>query len=158
MMADTLDNLQRIPRELLYIGLDDLDEPTRSKLLPLLADLPQVPDATNSAQLIGPPSITLPCLAVLARHIVQGLRDHNLTLAHDRARLTAERRKLLFYDSAGLSTSDARLARECVLCLADASEADVHLLLLRERAGLASFISARTALRELSQWRQISLS
>jgi hypothetical protein len=127
-------------------------------LLPLLADLPLVPDAASSAQLIGPPSITLPCLAVLARHIVQGLRDHNLTLAHDRTRLKAERRKLLFYDHAGLSISDARLTRECVLCLADASSADVDLLLQRDQSGLASLITTSQPIERLSHWRQVPLS
>ena len=30
------------------------------------------------------PEVTLPCLAVVARHVGQGLRDYNLSLAHDR--------------------------------------------------------------------------
>ena len=71
-------------------------------------------------------------VSVLARHIVQGLRDHNLTLAHDRSRLRAERRKLLFYDHTGRGADD-RLSRERVLCLANVDASDVERLLTRER-------------------------
>src|SRR5918994_4072300 len=101
--------MRRLPRDLLYITLDDLPASSRAALLPMLADLPRVPTAADSCQLIGPSAATLPCLAVLARHVVQGLRDYNLTLAHDRGLLRAERRKLLFYDEAAVleDTTDA---------------------------------------------------
>ena len=85
-----LTGIVRIPRELLYVGFDDLASlgvpaSAQAALRALVADLPLVPDATSSAQLIGARSVALPCLAALARHVVQGLRDHNLTLAHDRS-------------------------------------------------------------------------
>lgn len=147
--------MRRIPRDLLYITLDDLGEPWRSRLLPLLADLPQVPTVSDSALLLGRPEVTLPCLAVVARHIVQGLRDFNLTLAHDRSRLHAERRKLLFLDSAALL--DGPPASESVLCLAEAAPACAELLLQRERAGLASFVTAARVLPGLKHWRSIVL-
>ena len=102
-----LTGIVRIPRELLYVGFDDLASlgvpaSAQAALRALVADLPLVPDGASSAQLIGARSVALPCLAALARHVVQGLRDHNLTLAHDRPRLRAERRKLLFYDAAAV--------------------------------------------------------
>ena len=70
--------LTRIPRELLHVGLDDLStlgvpDQARAALRALLADLPRVPDASLSAQLIGSREVTLPCLAVLARHA--GLKE-----------------------------------------------------------------------------------
>src|SRR6185369_7831082 len=94
--------LVRIPRHLLHIALDDLPPGSRAKLVPLLADLPLVPDASVSAQLIGPAEATLACLAVLARHVGQGLRDANLAIAHDRERLSQQRHKLVFLTHADL--------------------------------------------------------
>jgi hypothetical protein len=69
--------LVRIPRHLLHLGLDDLaslgvGQSTRDALRAVLADLPLMPDARSSAQLVGHPAVMLPCLAVLARHIGQG--------------------------------------------------------------------------------------
>src|SRR5947209_3211349 len=100
--------LVQIPKHLLHVALDDLSQlgvPTaaRAALRALLADLPLVPEASSSAQLIGPPAIALPCLAVLARHVGQGLRDQNLAIAHDRERLAAERAKLLFLPADALA-------------------------------------------------------
>jgi hypothetical protein len=39
--------MDRIPRHLLYITLDDLPDGSRAALLPLLADLPRVPTALD---------------------------------------------------------------------------------------------------------------
>jgi hypothetical protein len=147
--------MRRIPRELLYITLDDLPSLWRARLLPLLADLPQVPTASDSALLVGPSDVTLPCLAVLARHIVQGLRDYNLTLAADRAQLHAKRRKLLFVDEAALLDG---VPTEAVLCLADATSASRMLLVQREHMGLASFITLQTLLPALGNWRCVDLT
>ena len=158
--------LVRIPRHLLHVGLDDLSrlgvaESARDALRALLADLPAVPDASTSAQLIGPGHVTLPSLAVLARHVGQGLRDHNLTLAHDRPRLRAERRKLIFLDgetlAAVVAAGDRRPAREAVLCVAEATPTLRELLATREAAGLASFLTAPAPLPELCHWRHVHL-
>jgi len=82
-----------------------------------------------------------------------GLRDYNLTLAHDRPRLKTEPCKLLFFDS--LAVTDARSAalREAVLCLHQATPADGELLLTRHASGLASFITAQRPLAGLPHWR-----
>jgi len=128
----------------------------------LLADLPAVPDAAFSAQLVGPPETTLPCLAVLARHVGQGLRDHNLTLAHDRPRLRAARGKLVFLDGAALAevvaAGDERPAREAVLCLAGVTSGSCQLLAAREALRLASFVTTLAPLPCLSHWRRVHLS
>jgi hypothetical protein len=154
--------LVRIPRRLLHIELSDLTEQARDALRALLADLPLVPDGSLSAQLIGPPDATLPALAVLARHIGQGLRDHNLSFAHDRPRLRAERQKLVFLDEATLlevvGAGNARPSREAVLFVADATPSVEALLSAREAAGLASFVTSNAPLRRLAHWRQVHLS
>lgn len=154
--------MQRIPRELLYITLDDLPprgvpDAGRLALRSLLADLPQVPDATSSAQLIGPPEWTLPCLAVLARHMVQGLRDFNLTLAHDRPRLKADRRKLLFFDSVALRQRRSEALREAVLCVHQPLPCDVDMLHARDAARLATLVSTERRIDALAGWRVVSL-
>jgi len=128
----------------------------------LLAHLPAVPDAALNAQLVGPPETTLPCLAVLARHVGQGLRDYNLTLAHDRPRLRAARGKLIFLDGAALAevvaSGDERPAREAVLCLAGAMPDLCQLLAAREAMQLASFVTAPAPMPCLSHWRRVHLS
>ena len=158
--------LVRIPRDLLHVGLDDLTglgvpDQARAALRGLLADLPLVPDAALSTQLIGPRQITVPCLAVLARHVGQGLRDHNLSLAHDRARLHVERRKLAFMDAeaiaAGLASGDERPATEAVLFVVNCTPRLLDLLAARESAGLASFVTAVKALPRLAHWRTVNL-
>jgi hypothetical protein len=156
--APSLSSLVRIPRELLHIGFDDLTAHgvppiAADALRALLADLPLVPAARDSAQLIGARAITLPCLAVLARHVVQGLRDHNLSLAHDRPRLRAERRKLLFLDSDAFRAAEP----EAVVCIVDATAAIVDPLIQREATGLASFVATEAPLEALRHWRQVSL-
>ncbi len=149
--------MRRIPRHLLHITLDDLPAQVRSRVLPLIADLPRVPTAADSALLIGPSATTLPALAVVARHVVQGLRDHNLSLAHDRDRLRLERRKLLFVDPAGVD-SDPGVRDVCVLCLVDADAAMEPLLAARRAAGLASFVTAPVPLPFASDWRVVDVS
>jgi hypothetical protein len=146
--------MRRIPRHLLHITLDDLPVALRSALLPLLADLPQLPTAADSAVLIGPSAVTLPALAVLARHVVQGLRDYNLTLAHDRQRLRAERRKLQFYDASAFLSAPP--PAEAVLCLAGGTPDVAPLVLEREAARLATFITSAQPLGALAHWRQIT--
>lgn len=159
--------LIRIPRHLLHVGLDDLSglavpEQARAALRALLAELPIVPDATLSAQLVGPRVVSLPCLAVLARHVGQGLRDRNLSLMHDRARLRAERQKLLFLDADALAevvaAGDSRPMREAILFVADAAPPVCEILATREAGGLASFVTATTPLRALSHWRHVALA
>ncbi|MDQ6670733.1 MAG: hypothetical protein M3069_08265 [Chloroflexota bacterium] len=159
--------LVRIPRDLLHVELDDLPrlgvpDSARAALRGLLADLPLVPDASLSAQLVGPPEITLPCLAVLARHVGQGLRDHNLSLAHDRPRLHLDRRKLIFMDAeavaAAAATGDERPAREAVLFVVECTQHVLDLLATRESAGLVSFISARSGLQRLDHWRSLRIT
>jgi hypothetical protein len=155
-----------IPRHLLQVSLDDLPafgvhEPARRALRSLLADLPMVPDASLSAQLIGPSDVALPCLAVLARHIGRGLRDTNLALAHDRARLAEQRHKLVFLDASSLSklleSGDARPALETVVFVMEATPDLSSLLAQREAAGLASFVTASAPLSALGHWRTLQL-
>jgi hypothetical protein len=151
-----------MPREFLHITLDDLPQlgvpdAARAALRSLLADLPQVPDATLSAQLIGPRKIALPCLAVLARHVGQGLRDHNLSLAHDRPRLHLERRKLAFLDAAALATRDPALATEAVLFVLDCTPELLDRLATRDSTGQATFITATAPLPGLAHWRTVNL-
>jgi hypothetical protein len=111
--------------------------------------------------LVGQPEVTLPCLAVLARHVGQGLRDHNLTLAHDRARLNAERGKLIFMDAADLADvvagGDARPARETVLFVANTTPSVVDLLVQRDASGLASFITTSEPFPQLAHWHIVKL-
>ncbi len=155
--------LVRIPRHLLHVGLDDLlrlgvSTTSRDALRALLADLPLVPDASFSAQLVGEPAVTLACLAVLARHVGQGLRDHNLGLAHDRARLHAERQKLVFLTGDELATAlalrETRPTREAVLFVSETTPSLSRLLEARHAAGLASFVSTTKPLEELADWLQ----
>jgi hypothetical protein len=158
--------LVRIPRHLLHITLDQLvehgvPETARDRLRSLIADLPRVPTAELSAQLIGPSEETLPCLAVLARHVGQGLRDHNLTFAHDRERLATERGKLIFMDGvelgAVIADGDDRLVRDTVLFVINAIPSVVDLLVRREAAGLASFLTTAEPIPELAHWRIVQL-
>jgi len=158
--------LVRIPRHLLHVELDDLidlgiHESARAALRGLLADLPLLPDAAHSAQLIGPPAVTVPSLAVLARHVGQGLRDHNLTLAHDRHRLRAERRKLVFLDAATLlallDQGDQRPAHEAVLFVANATPAVAPVLAARAADHLASFIATSAEIAGVAQYRIVFL-
>ncbi len=155
--------LVRIPRHLLHITIDQLAEhgvsqAARDQLRSLIADLPVVPPAELSAQLIGPSEVSLPCLAVLARHVGQGLRDHNLTFAHDRARLRLDRSKLIFMDGTELAQIvDERLARETVLFAFDAIPAVVDLLIEREAVRLASFVTTAAPFPELAHWRIVQL-
>jgi hypothetical protein len=150
--------LVRIPRHLLHIALDDLAPGPRALLVPLLADLPLVPDASVSAQLIGPAEVTLACLAVLARHIGQGLRDANLAIAHDRERLSQQRHKLVFLTGCELERAVAggatRPAQETVLFVSAASSALEGLLEERHARGLASFVTAE---EPIADWRVIDL-
>ena len=158
--------LVRIPRHLLHVGFDDLTrlgvpERARDALRSLVADLPLVPGAELSAQLVGPPHVTLPCLAVLARHVGQGLRDHNLSFAHDRERLSFERAKLIFMGGDELARvvvgGDERLTREAVLFVYGATPSAVDLLLEREALGLSSFVTAAGSIAELAHWRIVQL-
>ena len=159
--------LVQIPRHLLHAGLDDLPglgvgESARAALRGLLADLPLVPDAGSSAQLVGPPSVTLPCLAVVARHVGQGLRDSNLAIAHDRRRLHTERGKLLFLSAEvlteALAQGDERASHEAVLFVSDVAASLRVLLARREAAGLASFVTTPEPMRELVHWRLVNLN
>ena len=159
--------LVRIPRHLLHVGLEDLaslgvPELAHDALRGLLADLPLVPDARSSAQLVGPPAVTLPCLAVLARHVGQGLRDTNLAIAHDRERLRAVRRKLVFLTGGALAEvlahGDERPAHEAVLFVFEATAAGRDLLAARDAAGLASFVTTAAALIDLAHWHQVDLA
>lgn len=152
----------RIPRQFLHVRFEDLDElgvpmSTRTALRALLADLPLVPTAAESAQVIGPPEIVVPSLAVLARHVGQGLRDHNLTLAHHQPTLRAMRRKLAFVDAEslaeGLSDGAEDPAEIAVLFVTNASSDVVTLLARREANNLASFIGSDTPLEALRHWR-----
>jgi hypothetical protein len=158
--------LVQIPRDLLHVGLDNLGhfgvpENARAELRALLADLPLVPQAADSAVLQGPAQVTLPCLAVLARHVGQGLRDHNLTLAADKARLQVERRKLIFLDAATLSSilasGDDRPLREAALFVTDSTPRVLELLAQREAAGLASYVTSTAPAESLAHWRQVHL-
>lgn len=159
--------LVRIPRHLLHVTLEDLNqlgvsERARAGLVALLADLPMVPDATLSAELVGPESVTLPCLAVLARHVGQGLRDHNLLLADDRPRLRLERRKLVFLDARALEEAvadgDERPRNEAVLFVAGVTPVVLDLLAVRDSSGLASFVTSTAPQPGLAHWRQVELT
>jgi hypothetical protein len=158
--------LVRIPRAFLHLALGDLagvgvSEPAQAALRGLIADLPLVPDASVSAQLIGPAEVSLPCLAALARHVGQGLRDHNLSFSHDRPRLRAERCKLIFLDNDALAElirrGDQRPRREAVVFVAGAQPSVLDLLHERQRAGLASFVTTTLPLADLVQWRTVRL-
>ncbi len=160
-------HLVQIPKHLLHLGLDDLSQlgvPTaaRDALRALLADLPLVPDATSCAQLVGPPAITLPCLAVLARHIGQGLRDRNLAIAHDRERLSAERAKLIFLTADALaeaiSQGDDRPAHEVVVFVAETTASLTPLLASRDAAGLATYVTTQSPIADLAHWRRVDLT
>jgi hypothetical protein len=106
--------------------------------------------------------VTLPCLAVLARQVGQGLRDHNLSLAHDRHRLSAERLKLIFLDAEALdevlASGDERPRREAVLFVVGTTPAVRDLLAERHAAGLASFVTSSVPVLALTHWRQVDLS
>ena len=156
--------LVRIPRALLHVSLDDLEtvgvaHEARARLRALLADLPLLPTAEHSALLVGEPTSTLASLAVLARHVGQGLRDYNLSLAHDRGRLRLKRRKLVFLDSAELARvvngGDQRPIQEAVLFVCNGSGEVVSLLAEREARGLASFVAADGPLDGLAHWRTV---
>ncbi len=158
--------LVQIPKHLLHVGLDHLSQlgvPTaaRDALRALLADLPQVPDASCSAQLIGAPAITLPCLAVLARHVGQGLRDRNLAIAHHRERLSAERMKLIFLSGDALAEAiargDVRPASEAVAFVAEVTPALRPLLASRDASGLATYVTTRSPMVDLAHWRRVDL-
>jgi hypothetical protein len=144
-----------------FDDLRDLGAPvsTRTALRALLADLPLVPTAADNAQVIGPPDVVVPSLAVLARHVGQGLRDHNLRLAHDRDSLRAERRKLAFVDAdsliEGLFDGNEAPADVAVLFVANASSAVLPLLERREANNLASFIGTAAPIGALSHWRSV---
>jgi hypothetical protein len=121
-----------------------------------------VPDAAACAQLIGLPAVTLPCLAVLARHVGHGLRDHNLRLVQDLSRLNRERCKLVFLDGDAIvelmRMGDPRPGRETVVFVAGANPRVLELLAQRERAGLASFVTTAVPLGELEHWRYVDLT
>ncbi len=161
--------LVRIPRHLLHLELDDLSElgvpenAAHAELRALLADLPLVPNASHSAVLRGPASVTLPCLVVLARRVGQGLREHNLALAaDDRARLHAERLKLIFLDASALeevlAAGDERAFHEAALFATEPTAGVLALLAKRRTAGLASFVTSTTPVAALAHWRQLSLA
>jgi hypothetical protein len=159
--------LVQIPRHLLHVGLDDLSQlgvPTaaRDALRARLADLPLVPDAGSSAQLIGPPAITLPCLAVLARHVGQGFRDTNLAIAHDSARLTSERHKLIFLPgdvlADAIAQGDKRPFNETVVFVTGWTARVNPLLSSRDASGLATFVSAESPIPDLTHWRRVDLA
>jgi hypothetical protein len=158
--------LVRIPRHLLHVELDDLNqlgvpENARGALRALLADLPLVPDSALSAELVGPAAVTLPCLAVLARHVGQGLRDHNLSLADDRPRLRLERRKLVFLQADALEEllglGDERPHHEAVVFVAGTTPGVLNLLAAREANGLASLVTSTSPVPALAHWRHVHL-
>jgi hypothetical protein len=158
--------LARIPRELLHIGFDDLLDrgvtpEARSALLGLVADLPQVPTAADSACLVGEPDQTLPCLVALARHVGQGLRDHNVTMLHDKPRLRAERLKLMFLSQAELQAGQDSLgpwlAREAALFVRDIKDRGELEPLLIERRALAAFGSTTDVVNAPASWRIVHL-
>ena len=166
MTSAPLSRLVHIPRHLLHVGLDDLarlgvPRDAHDALRALLADLPLVPDAASSAQLMGPPEIALPCLAVLARHVGQGLRDRNLAIAHDRKRLAVERAKLVFLSAdalvAAVARGDTRAAHEAVLFVTDAAVPIPSVLKARDAAGLATFVTAASPIADLAHWRRVDL-
>jgi hypothetical protein len=156
--------LVRIPRHLLHVQLDDLglSENARGELRALLADLPLVPRASDSAILLGLPATTLPSLAVLARHVGQGLRDHNLSIAADRQRLRLEQRKLIFLDAEALEQAlawgEEQPSREAALFVTAPTPRVLELLAQREANGLVSFVTSTMPVAALASWRQIDLS
>lgn len=160
--------LVRIPRAVLHVGLDDLvdlgvPEAARSALVGLLADLPAIPGAEDGALLVGSRAVALPCFAVLARHVAQGLRDHNVTLMHDKSRLRSGRLKLLFLSQSELladllelrpwaETESALFLRELESPLPAALK---ELLQVRADRGLATFGCADRAPRDRDGWRRL---
>ena len=156
----------RIPRHLLHVELDDLERlgvsaVHRARLRALLADLPQVSGARDSAQLVGPDEVTLPMLAVVARHVGQGLRDANIALREaNRERLSAERRKLAFVSEGalleGLAAGEVQRVGEAALFVVGATAATVPVVLAREARGLVSFVATETPLEGLAHWRRVS--
>jgi hypothetical protein len=157
--------LVRIPRELLHVELDFLPHGRiRDTLRSLLADLPYVPDASLSAQLIGPPDIALPALAIVARRVGQGLRDANLAIAHDRARLHAERFKLIFLDAPSLelalAAGDQRPATEVAVFVHGAVDRPQINKLMAERdgRGLVSFVATDAPLHQFGHWQTLELA
>jgi hypothetical protein len=156
--------LVRIPLHLLHVGLDNLDLPKKAHdaLRALLADLPLVPSAADSAILLGGPEVTLPSLAILARHVGQGLRDHNLTLAADKARLRVERHKLIFLEAQtlddALALGDDRPLQEAVLFVIGTTPRVVQLLESRQAGGLASFVTSTAPVAALANWRHVKLT
>jgi hypothetical protein len=106
--------------------------------------------------------VTLPCLAALARHVGQGLRDHNLSLAHDRRRLSEERRKLIFLDAEALdeilASGDERPSREAALFIVGTTPTVLDLLAERHAKGLASFLTSTAPVAALAHWRQVDLN
>lgn len=162
-----LGHLVRIPSTLRKLGLDDLQAhgvpaAARTALVALLADLPAQPTAADDAALVGPAEWTLPCLVVLARHVGQGLRDHNVALLHEKARLRRERKKLLFL-SAGeaIAVDAAPLEREAVLFLHALGGVPSPLLgrVLGRRAdlGLATFVATSRTDTVPPGWRVVDL-
>lgn len=162
--------LARIPRHLLHLTLDDLPNlgvpgPARAALVELLADLPAVPRAADGVLLVGPDSVTLPCLAVVARHVGQALRDQNVALLHDRPRLRASRLKLGFLSLTELLADradlEADLRSEAALFITGLTwplpASVATLLTARTAADLATFGSARTAPSNACGWRAVSL-
>lgn len=152
----------RIPRNLLHVELDDLERlgvpaAYRARVRAFIADLPLVAEVRHSAQFVGPPAVTLPSLAVVARHVGQGLRDYNIALRDaGRDRLQAERRKLAFVDAGVLlSTDGAGYAREAALFVVGATAALAPLLREREASGRVSFVAAEEALEALAHWRRV---
>jgi len=158
--------LVRIPRDFLHLGLDDLESVgvsvgARRALVSLLADLPAVPTADDDALLVGSESTTLPCLAVLARHVVQGLRDHNINLMHDRARLRGERLKVVFISQDDLRrerTLQTAAEREAALFLHHLqwplTPAVEQVLVTRAELELVTFGAATAAPGEVP-WRRV---
>lgn len=155
----------------MHVGFDDLvalgvPESGRLALRGLLAELPLVPNATHSAQLVGPPESALACLAVLARHVGQGLRDTNLTLAHDRDQLRSKRAKLIFVSAASLPATladdDERLKHETVLFISDLDANRLaalgDLFARRDASGVATFVTAPVRLAALPTWRLVDLT
>jgi hypothetical protein len=154
--------LVRIPRHLLHVELDDLERlgvppAYRARVRAFVADLPAVPGARYSAQLVGPQDVTLPALAVVARRVGQGLRDANIALRDaGRERLRVERRKLAFVDADALLTPESdRYMREAALFVVGATAEAVPLLLEREEQGRVSFVATEVALEALAHWRRI---
>jgi hypothetical protein len=97
-----------------------------------------------------------------APHWPGGLRDHNLSIAHDRARLHAQRSKLIFLSADALAEAlalgETGPAVETVLFVSDVSTSVLALLARRNTAGLASFVTAQAPLPYLAHWRQVNLT